>query len=214
MEFDELLSIVGDEPVFETGLLLAGDRSPGYVRRQLSGWVDSGRLWQLRRGLYALAPPYQQAAPHPFLVANRLVSGSYVSLQSALAYYGMIPEHVAVVTSVTTARPGEWETPLGAFLYRHIRPGLFYGYRRVELVMDHQRAFVASPAKALLDTVYLQPGGDSRDYLASLRLQNLDQLDQQELRRLADEAGKPKLLRAADAIRELAAEEGEGYEPL
>jgi predicted transcriptional regulator of viral defense system len=214
MEFETLLSTVGDEPVFETGLLLAGDRSPGYVRRQLSGWVDSGRLWQLRRGLYTLAPPYQQAAPHPFLVANRLMSGSYVSLQSALAYYGLIPEHVAVVTSVTTERPGEWDTPLGTFLYRHIRPGLFYGYRRVDLGVDHQRAFIASPAKALLDTVYLRPGGDSRDYLASLRLQNLDQLDQHELRRLADRAGKPKLLRAVDVILELAAEEGEGYEPL
>jgi predicted transcriptional regulator of viral defense system len=73
------------------------------VRRQISRWVKVGRLHQLRRGLYALAPPYQKIVPHPFLVANRLVQGSYVSLQSALAHYGMIPEYVPVTYSAPRA---------------------------------------------------------------------------------------------------------------
>ena len=60
MEFARLLEIVGDEPVFETGLLLAGDVAPTAVRRQLSRWTKAGRLYQLRRGLYALAPPFQK----------------------------------------------------------------------------------------------------------------------------------------------------------
>ena len=59
MEFQELLHVVGDEPLFETGLLLAGDVNPDNVRRQLSRWTAAGKLYQLRRGLYALAPPYQ-----------------------------------------------------------------------------------------------------------------------------------------------------------
>lgn len=213
MDFETLLSLVGDEPVFDAGLLLAGRRSPGYVRRQLSGWVKSGKLWQLRRGLYTLAPPYQRTAPHPFLVTNRLVGGSYVSLQSALGYYHLIPEHVAAVTSVTTQRPGEWDTPLGTYLYRHIQPDLFYGYQRVR-VSDDQQAFIASPAKALLDLVHLEPGGDSPEYLTALRLQNLDQLDVDALHELAQRSGKPKLLRAADAITGLIEEESEGYERL
>ena len=82
MKFDRLLEIVSKEPVFETGLLLAGDVAPADVRRQLSRWTASGRLYQLRRGLYALAPLYQKVKPHPFLIANRMVRGSYVSLQS------------------------------------------------------------------------------------------------------------------------------------
>jgi len=86
MEFSQLLEIVGDEPVFESGLLLAGEVDPSDVRRQLSRWMQTGRITQLRRELYALAPPYQKVKPHPFLVANRLVRGSYVSLQSALAH--------------------------------------------------------------------------------------------------------------------------------
>jgi len=70
MNFERLLRIVGDEPVFETGLLLAGEVDPRHVRRQLSRWVRAGRLYQLRRGLYALAPPYRKVKPHPFLIAN------------------------------------------------------------------------------------------------------------------------------------------------
>ena len=75
MKFTRLLEIVGDEPVFETRLLLAGALDPSAVRRQLSRWTKSGQLYQLRRGLYALAPPFQKVKPHPGLVANRLVPG-------------------------------------------------------------------------------------------------------------------------------------------
>ena len=81
---------MGDEPVFETGLLLAGDVDPVDVRRQLSRWTAAGYLYQVRRGLYALAPPYRKVEPHPFLAANRIVRPSYVSLQSALAFHGFI----------------------------------------------------------------------------------------------------------------------------
>src|SRR4051794_5385816 len=130
MRFEDLLGIVGSEPVFETGLLLAGDVDPVDVRRQLSRWTRAGRLYQLRRGLYALAPPFQKVQPHPFLVANRLVPGSYVSLQSVLAEHSLIPEYVPVTTSVTTSRPGRWDTPLGSYLFRHLQPDLITGFRR------------------------------------------------------------------------------------
>jgi hypothetical protein len=59
MKFDGLLSSVSRQPLFETGLLLAGDVDPFDVRRQLSRWVQSGRVIQLRRGLYSLASPYR-----------------------------------------------------------------------------------------------------------------------------------------------------------
>ena len=213
MDYRTLLHVVGDEPVFETGLLLAGPVNPANVRRQLSRWTASGRLHQLRRGLYALAPPYQKVRPHPFLVANRLVVGSYVSLQSALAHYNLIPEYVAVTTSVTTARPGRWETPLGTYAFRHVKADLFYGYRRIDLGPG-QHAFVASPEKALLDLVYLQPEGDTPAYLRELRLQSLARLDLEALGRLAGRAQSPKLQRAAAHIAEMARAEALEYETL
>jgi predicted transcriptional regulator of viral defense system len=208
MEFTELVEIIGDEPVFDTGLLLAGEANPREIRHQISRWRQAGKIYQLRRGLYCLAPPFQKVNPHPFLVANRLLLASYVSLQSALAYYGMIPEHVPVTTSITTVRPAQWETPLGNFDFRRIQVDFFDGYRLVDLG-EKQRSFVATPEKALLDLIYLESGSDSFDYLAELRLGNLNRLDWQLLEHLARKIEKPKLMRAITAIRELAREEGE-----
>lgn len=213
MEFTHLLRLVGDEPVFETGLLLAGTVDPHDVRRQLSRWTKAGRLYQLRRGLYALAPPFQKVRPEPFVIANRLVRGSYVSCQSALAHYGLIPEYVPVVVSVSTGRPGRWETPLGVFEYRHIKTDLLRGYRLTDLG-GGQKAFIATPEKALLDLVHLHPGADSLGYLGELRLQNLEKLNLAELRHLADLSGRPKLKRAVAFVAELARAEAQEYETL
>jgi predicted transcriptional regulator of viral defense system len=200
MTFPSLLAIVGDEPVFETGLLLAGEVDPADVRRQLSRWVASGRVVQLRRGLYALAPPYRKAEPHPFLVANRLVRGSYVSLHSALAHHGLIPEHVPVVTSVTTGRPQQRENSFGSFEYHHCPPERLDGYR-AERLGGGQEALVATPSKALADLIHLVPGADSKGYLAELRLTNLDTVDLAELLR-PTVSDRPKMHRA---FRRLAA---------
>jgi predicted transcriptional regulator of viral defense system len=213
MDFGRLLSVTGGEPVFETGLLLAGAVDPRDVRRQLSRWTSAGRLYQLRRGLYALAPPYQKVKPHPFVCANRMVRSSYVSCQSALAHFGIIPEHVPVVVSVTTARPARWNTPLGGFEFRHVKTGLLRGYRMLELG-GGQEALVATPEKALLDLAYLHAGADSPDYLRELRLQNTERLNLAELQRFAALLGSPKLRRVAKLVVEQAQAESEEYEAL
>ena len=199
MEYERLLDLVGDEPVFETALLLAGKVNPEVVRMQLARWMKSGRVHQLRRGLYMIAPPYQKVKPHPFLVANRLQRASYVSGQSALAFYGLIPEVVPVTLSVTAGRPENLDTPLGAFEFRHVKPGLLRGYRMTDLGLS-QQALVATLEKALLDLVYLQPGGDAPNYIHELRLQNLEQLDLDELHRQAEIFNTLKLRWAVETI--------------
>lgn len=213
MEFSELLRVVDREPVFETGLLLVGDVDPADIQRQLSRWTASGRLTQLRRGVYALAAPYRKVVPHPFALANAVVHGSYVSLQAALAHYGLIPEYTPVVTSVTTNRPRRWQTPLGVFEYRHVKPAWLHGYQMLT-VATGQQAYVALPEKALLDLVYLQPGGDDPDYLAALRLQALDRIDCVRLARLAAASHSPKLRRGVSHIISLAKAEAQEFEPL
>ena len=212
MRFDDLLAAVEDEPVFATGMLLVGDVDPLDVRKQLSRWVAAGKIIQLRRGLYALAVPYRKATAHPFLIANRMQRGSYVSLQSALGYYDMIPEAVPTVTSVTTGRPAVYQTPLGTFLFRHIQMGWFRSYTRLDLG-NQQTAFIANPEKALLDLIYLTPGGATREYLEELRLQSLDQLSLDKLSQLAQELGGPKLAQAVKIVAELIDAEKE-YQPL
>lgn len=212
MEFERLLELVGDEPLFESALLLAGEANPDNVRLQLTRWKNAGRIYQLRRGLYTIAPPYQKVKPHPFVVANHVVKASYVSCQSALAFYEMIPENVPRIISVTGNRPGSWDTPLGTYHFRHIKPALLRGYRMTEL-NSNQQALVATPEKALLDLAYLQPGGDSRAYLEGLRLQNPDQLDPVQLRSLATLYGTPKMSRALVVILSMVLAEQE-YEAV
>jgi predicted transcriptional regulator of viral defense system len=217
MEFERLLELVGDEPVFETALLLAGKVNTDIVRLQITRWTKRGRIYQLRRGLYAIAPPYQKVKPHPFLIANRMQRASYVSGQSALAFYGLIPDTVHATLSVTASRPERLETPLGVFEFRHVKPELLRGYRMTALYglkLPEQQALVAIPEKALLDLVYLQPGGDTLAYLRELRLQNLERLDLDELRRQAETFSTPKLRRAVEAITRLVQTEIQEYQKL
>ena len=115
-------------------LLLAGNADRRDVQKQLSRWTQAGRLYQLRRGLYALAPPFQKVKPHPFLVANRLVHGSYVSCLSALAYYDLIPEEVPVThqrdhCAGRRAGTHPWED----IEFRHIQSALLHGYISLEV---------------------------------------------------------------------------------
>lgn len=210
MKFEDLLALVGNLPLFETGLLLAGNVEHADVRRQLSRWVRAGKIRQLRRGLYTIAQPYQSVVPHPFLIANALLPGSYVSGQSALAYYGLIPEYVPRTLSVTILRPSQWD---GEFHFQHLAPHLFFGYQPVDLPQG-QRAFVATPEKALLDLAHLTPNSDSPNYLSQLRLQNLERLNLHRLDEFATRSGKPKWKRVACQIVSLAGREKTDYEDL
>ena len=195
MQFGDLLATVRDLPVFRSSFLLAGNRDPADVRRQLARWTRAGRVVQLRRNVYLLGQPWRRIEPHPFVVANALQRPSYVSLQSALAYHGMIPEAAPVTTSVTTGRPLTCSTALGAFTFRRLGHRAFFGYREVAVLHD-QAALIATPAKALLDLVYLTPGGEAPEYLESLRLDALDAVPARDLLACARCWDKPKIRRA------------------
>jgi hypothetical protein len=117
-------------------------------------------------------------------------------LPAGAGHYGLIPEYVPTVTSVTA---GRWQTPLESFEFRYVKRELLWGSQRVE-VAPGQKALLTTPEKALLDLIHLQPGGDSPDYLRELRLQNLEHLDPQKLQDMATRAGKAKLQLAASFI--------------
>lgn len=212
MKFSELLEIVEDEPVFETGFLAAGRPPEPGLPAQLSRWCASGKLLRLRRGLFALALPWRKVIPHPFLVANRLVPGSYVTGLSALAFANAIPEFVPEVTSCGPGRPQVRETPLGRFSFRFVKKALRSGYRQVDLGGD-QRAFVAKPEKAFLDLVHLQPRGDDPAWIDGLRL-DVEALSPEMVQAMAVAAASPKLVRAASRLRRLASDPALAYVPL
>ena len=142
-----------------------------------------------------LAEPYASQQPHPFVLANEMRRASYISMQSALAWFGCIPEYVSAVTSVTTERPEVLETAKGRIIFRHIKKDLLWGMTRVD-VSPSQVALVALPEKALIDLLYLTPGSDHADYLDELRLEPGDRLSPDRLLEMAGRTGSGKVQRA------------------
>ncbi|MBA4370960.1 MAG: hypothetical protein C0418_05205 [Coriobacteriaceae bacterium] len=213
MNYQAVLEIIGDDALFETGLLLAGARDARAIQRQLSRWVRSGRLIKLRRGLYVVPAPHRTRSPDLFEVSNRLVRPSFVSMESALHFHELIPDVPFGVTAVTTGRTGTHDTPLGTYIYHHIGPSRFWGFDEREIAPG-RRAYVATPERALLDLLYARRGSDEPAYLRQLRLQNLDHLDGALLDEMARRFGVAKLGRAVGAIQDMARDDAQGWVTL
>ncbi len=200
MKFEKFIKITGGLPVIDTEILLAGVSDPNPVKVQISRWEKSGKLIQIKRGLYLLSKPYRKVEVYEPYVASVLKSPSYISLEKALEYHDLIPEAVSVYTSVTTKRPDRFVSEIGVFDYRHIKISLFWGYNSV--TMNKQTAFIASPEKALLDFFYIRKVDTSIEYLDELRLQNLDKIDVDKLIEYAERFKKPGMRRIAELIKE------------
>lgn len=124
--------------------------SAASVKHLLIRYVRRGLVVKLkaRRGLYAL----KGRLPHPWHLANRLLQPSYVSLETALAHYGVIPESVYAVTSVTPKGTRHFEALNLSFLYQQVKKAAYCGYR--PLVLQGETVLVAEPEKAMADTLY------------------------------------------------------------
>lgn len=208
MKFTEIVKHFRDRPFFESReVLLLFEEPAQQVQARLSRWRHQGKLIQLRRGRYLLSEEHRRFEVADFYIANYLYRPSYVSLQSALEHYGMIPEAVGMVLSLTTLHGGEWQTPAGVFRYRSIGTARFWGYQQHSAVRPggeaRQRRFlIASPEKAVLDLFYLEPGEWTGERLEGLRLQNLGAIDRQRLVDFAEKFRSPKVQRAAGRLLE------------
>lgn len=192
MKWEDFIKQVGNLPLIDTEILLAGVANPRAFKVQISRWVNSGRLIQLKRGIYLLAELYRKRGVFEPFVASVLKKPSYISLEKALEYHGLIPEAVAVYTSVTPKRSARFVTKEGIFAYRHIKKSLFWGYMSV--TVNKQTAFFALPEKALLDLIYLNGMKISLDYLKELRLENTEKISLKRLFEFAKKFQKPGML--------------------
>lgn len=140
---------------------------PDFHRPRLIEWQKKGYIRKLTRGYYIFSDvPVDEGLL--FEISNKIYAPSYVSLQMALAYHGFIPESVYGVTAVATRRTYQFETWIAKFTFRTIKTDLFFGY---DLIEHQGRRFkMASPEKALIDYLYLNPGIRSREDIESLRI--------------------------------------------
>ena len=141
---------------------------PQFNRFNYYNWQRSGYIVSLRQGWYAFAD-YLSQPDYAEYFAGQICAPSYISLHSALAYYGVIPEAVIELTSVTTLKPKRYTNPFGTYSYQTIKPSLFWGYEPKPM-SDGKTYMMATAEKALLDLLYLYPQYNTEDDMKELRL--------------------------------------------
>ena len=125
---------------------------------KISQLIKSGELLSLRRGLYIPGIELDLQTPDLFVIANNLRGPSYISLESALSFWGLIPERVYEISSVTLKTSKEYKTPIGRFSFQHVAsPYYSFGLQSIRL-KEQQTAIIASKEKAICDKVILTPG--------------------------------------------------------
>jgi predicted transcriptional regulator of viral defense system len=199
MKWENFVKKVAKLPVIDTELLLAGVKDPKPFKVQVSRWQKTGKLLQLKRGFYVLSETYRQAPLFEPYVSFLLKRPSYLSLEKALEYHGLIPEGVPVYTAVTSKRAARFSSEVGVFTYRHIKQSLFWGYESV--MVNSQTGFIALPEKALLDVVYFHGMNITLKYLEGLRLQDVDKINPEILLKLAGRFKSLGMMRAAAVIK-------------
>jgi predicted transcriptional regulator of viral defense system len=198
MTFETLLRAVGNLPLVEVESLLAGISDSRPLLVQLSRWCKAGKLIQIKRGLYLLSEEYRKRSLFEPYLAATIRKPSYISLEKALEYHGLIPEAVPTYTCVTTKRPGIINSGAGNYSYRHVKQGLFWGYQ--SLTVDGQTGFMALPEKALLDLTYFRGMRLGVGWLRELRLQHTEDISGD---RLIDFAKKYSIPGMMEAVRQL-----------
>src|SRR5690554_4989852 len=141
---------------------------PNFDRNNFTRWTQKGYLIRLRQGYFAFAE-YKNKADYSLYFANRIYRPSYISLHTALAFYGMIPEAVVQITSITSLKTASFSNEFGQYSYKSMKAALMFGYD-LKPMADKRTIPFAKPEKALLDLLYLYPFYNSREEMEDLRL--------------------------------------------
>lgn len=191
---------------------LLDDRSEAARKVLVHRAVAAGEIIRLKPGLFLLAPAYRKTDPHPFVIAAMLHSPSHVSLESALAHHGLIPEAVYQVGSVTSSRSHVFETPVGVFSFVRVPADDPRAGVRALRIDERSWVFVAGPLRAIADIVYTRKHvsweRDGPSFLTeSLRIERED-LENMAFGSLDEICGSLRDRRTVDYLRQLAREVG------
>jgi len=139
---------------------------PNFSPNNFTRWQQQGLIVKLRQGFYA----FQEVVSQPnfaFFLSNFIYKPSYVSLHTALAFYGIIPEAVTQITAVSSMKTADFKNDISHFSYKKIKPDLFFGYEQKPL--GNRTISIATPEKAILDLFYLYPFYNTESEIENLR---------------------------------------------
>ena len=163
---------------------------PDFDRNNFVRWTKKGLLIRLRQGYYTF-PEYKSKPDFTMFFANRIYRPSYISLHTALAFYGMIPEAIVQITSVTSLKTASFQNEFGEYEYKSVRKELMFGYD-IKPFANGQSLQLAQPEKALLDLLYLYPFYNTEQEMKDLRLDEDFLMDELDLQRLENYLSKFK----------------------
>ncbi len=206
MKFSKIVQTFGDRAWFDFEMvhLLSGEAS-ACVHTELYRWRESGKLIELRRGLFALAEPWRHSPVDGACLAEALYPPSSLSGAWALRRYGLLPSCVVGGAEgcarpefdLVTARPAKiFENPFGRYSYTTFPRDLLFG-TKTEMIGGN-RVRMALPEKALLDYWFIEGGEWDEERIENAGLRR-EPLDMERLEALAARAGRPRLARATGA---------------
>jgi predicted transcriptional regulator of viral defense system len=159
---------------------------------QISYWQEQGYISRLKKGFYYFNDQVENINPKE--ISFFIYRPSYISLETALSNYGLIPEMVYSHTAITTKANRKINNHFGNFSYRHIHPRMFFGYKSIST--KNGKYLIAEPEKALLDYFYLNLGqiNDEQD-IKELRfnLQEIKKIDKKKIKKYLREFNIKKL---------------------
>lgn len=197
MQFTEFKKKYQHFPVIFSRDILSSAKNRQAFLNQLKRWQNKGLVIKLKRGLYLLQKEERKVEPSYFFIANQLYSPSYVSLEYALHFYGLIPERVNTVTSATTKKTTRFKNETGIYTYQHLKPVAFRGFKAMKETND-LNYFIAEPEKAVVDFLYFYARREKKlkkdVFEKSFRFQNVESLRQSAILKFARLFGSRKLM--------------------
>lgn len=211
MKYKEFKNKIRDFPFFSSSQLLSLASNEQVLKNQLTLWQKQGLVLRLKRGLYILNEEDRKINPSRTFIANQLVSPSYISMEYALFFYGLIPEKVEDITSVTTKKTTLIRNTFGTFRYQHLNTRCFMGLAEIK-EEGGLPFFIATPEKGVVDFLYLNLAnfrvGDKDIFWLSYRFQNTADLSKRRLKDFAKTFNNQKLIKVVDAFCEFMNSEG------
>ena len=165
MTFQEFRLTLKDYPVFS--IIEIEKLFPSFDKKNLVYWQKKKYIQKIRNSWYRFSENLLNTDTL-FFISNHIYAPSYISLESALSYYGFIPEGVFKTTAISTLKTHQFTTPLGVFGYQNVKPTLFFGYHLLQFNTFNYK--MAEPEKAILDFLYLHSDIETEDHLYELRL--------------------------------------------
>jgi hypothetical protein len=202
--------ITGEE--FDYPALLDSLREYGHPRDKITDLMKKKIIVRVKKGIYIFGEKYRRRSFSREILSNMICGPSYISLDYALHYYGLIPERVEAVTSVTVSRSRRFSTPVGLFIYHGISMDAFQiGIDQVDI--ETGRSFlIATPEKALADKIQADRGiairnqAEMKTYLLdNLRIDpgGLERLNLEKISLIADQYRSRKLRLLGGTLRKL-----------